>query len=67
MYSYVFLTSALGRGEWSASRPGRFIPRERFSGMHLVGGWVGSTACLDAMAKKHPCPFRESNPGIKEI
>jgi hypothetical protein len=24
-----FLTSALGRGEWSASRSGRFTPRER--------------------------------------
>jgi hypothetical protein len=24
----VFLTSAVGEGEWSASRPGRFIPGE---------------------------------------
>jgi hypothetical protein len=28
------LTSALDGGEWSVSRPGRFIPRERASGVH---------------------------------
>jgi len=28
------LTSALDGGEWSASRPGRFIPRERAPDTH---------------------------------
>jgi hypothetical protein len=27
-------------GEWSASRPGRSLPRER-AGTHCTGGWVG--------------------------
>jgi hypothetical protein len=27
--------------EWSASRPGRFTPRERAPGSHWIGGWVG--------------------------
>jgi hypothetical protein len=32
------LTSALHGGEWSASCPGRFTPRERASGSHWIGG-----------------------------
>jgi len=28
------------RGEWSAARPGRNLPRER-PGAHFTGGWVG--------------------------
>jgi hypothetical protein len=35
-----FLTSAQDVGEWSASRPGRFSPRERVPGTHCIGGWV---------------------------
>jgi len=29
-------TSALVRGEWSASRPGRFTARKRASGIHWI-------------------------------
>jgi hypothetical protein len=32
------MTSALDGGEWSASRPGRFIPGERSPGIHWIGG-----------------------------
>jgi hypothetical protein len=35
-------TMALDGGEWSASRPGRFIPGEGAPGTHWVGDWVGS-------------------------
>jgi hypothetical protein len=57
------LTSALDWGEWSASRPSRFTPRERASGTHWIGGWVGPRAVLDAVVKrKIPSPRRESNP-----
>jgi hypothetical protein len=38
---YIFLTSALVGGEWSASRLCRFILGERASGTHWIGGWVG--------------------------
>jgi hypothetical protein len=56
-------TSALDGGEWSASRPGRFIPRERAAGTHWIGGWVGHRAVLDAVVKrKIPGPRWESNP-----
>jgi hypothetical protein len=51
------LTSALDVGEWSASRPGRFTPRERAPGTHWIGGWVGPSAVLDAvMKRKIPSP-----------
>jgi hypothetical protein len=63
-YSYTHsLTLALDGGEWSASRPGRFTPRERAPGTHWIGGWVGPRAVVDAMVKrKIPSPRRESNP-----
>jgi hypothetical protein len=57
------LTSALDRGEWSASRPGCFTPRERPPVTHWIGGWVGPRAVLDAavVKRKIPSPRRESN------
>jgi hypothetical protein len=41
----------LGSGwtEWSASRLGYFIPRERAPDTHWVGGWVDLSAGLDAV------------------
>jgi len=61
---YAFLmTSALDAGEWSASRPGRFTPRERVRGTHWIGDWVGPTTGLDAVVKrKIPSPYRDWNP-----
>jgi hypothetical protein len=57
------LTSALDGGEWSASHPGRFTPRERTPGTHWIGGWVDPRAVLDAVVKKKiPSPRRESKP-----
>jgi len=35
VYFVSFLNSALDGGEWSASRPGHYIPRERAPGTHL--------------------------------
>jgi hypothetical protein len=61
-YRSTHPTSALDGGEWSASRPGRFTPRERVSGVHWIGGWMGPIAVLDAVVKiKIPSPRRESN------
>jgi hypothetical protein len=62
-YWGAFLTSALDGGEWSASLPGLFTPRERVPGTHWIGGWVGPRAVLEAVVKrKIPSPRRESNP-----
>jgi hypothetical protein len=64
-YLHSYLTSALDGGEWWASRPGRFSPRERAPGTYWIGGWVGPRAVLDAVVKrKIPSPHRESNPRI---
>jgi hypothetical protein len=57
------LTSALDGDEWSASRPGRFTPREGTPITQRIGGWVDPRAVLDAVVKrKIPTPRRESNP-----
>jgi hypothetical protein len=56
------LTSALDGGEWSASRPGRFIPKERVPGIHRIACWASPRAVLDAVKRKIPSPRRESNP-----
>jgi hypothetical protein len=49
--------------ERSASRPGRFAPRERAPGTDWIGGWVGPRAVLDAVVKKKiPNLRRKSNP-----
>jgi len=51
------MTTAL-EGRWgSASRPGRFYPRERH-GTHSTGGWVWPRAGLDRCGES-----RGSNPG----
>jgi hypothetical protein len=39
--------SALDGGEWTASRSGRFTPREIAPGTHWIGDWVGPSAGLD--------------------
>jgi hypothetical protein len=65
---HVFLTSALAEGEWSASRFSRFIPGERASGAHSIGGWVGLRAGLDDMEERKnssarsPSQYRLSYP-----
>jgi hypothetical protein len=46
------LTSASDRGEWSASRLGRFTPGEIGPGTHRIEGWVGPRGGLDAVRKR---------------
>jgi hypothetical protein len=49
---HISLTSSLVGGEWSASRPGRFIPGERARVTHCVEGWVGPRAGVDNVEKR---------------
>jgi hypothetical protein len=49
VYTHVFLTSALVGGEWSASRPCRFIPGKGPPATHWIGGWVDLRASLDVI------------------
>jgi hypothetical protein len=48
---HIFLNSALLGDEWSASRPGRFIPGERVPADQWIGGWVDPKSCLDDVEK----------------
>jgi hypothetical protein len=51
VYIHIFLTSALVRGEWSASHPGRFTSGERAPRTHWIGGWADPKAGLDDVPK----------------
>jgi hypothetical protein len=42
----------IDRGEWLASRPGRFTPTERAPGTLWLGGWMGPRASLDAVVNR---------------
>jgi hypothetical protein len=61
------LISVLAGAEWSASRLASFTPRERALGTHLIGGWVGPKAGLDAVSKrkKFPAPVGNRTPIIR--
>jgi len=51
-HSSMHWSSTLHGGEWSASRPDRrFTSRDRVSVTHLIWGWVGLRAYLDAVAE----------------
>jgi hypothetical protein len=52
-----FLTLALDRGEWSASRPGRFTLVT-----HWMGGWLGPRAGLDAVEDRKILPLAGIKP-----
>jgi hypothetical protein len=48
----VHQTTRVGRGDWSASRHGRFTPRDRTPGTFWLWGWVGPRAGLDAVDER---------------
>jgi hypothetical protein len=52
-----FLTLALDGGESSASRAGRFTPKEITPSTHWTGSWVGPRASLDAMENTKILPL----------
>jgi hypothetical protein len=47
------MTSAVDGDELSASRPGRFTPKERARGTHWIGGLVGPGASLYEMCNRN--------------
>jgi hypothetical protein len=62
--SYLYLTSALDGGEWSASRPGRALPPGKGPpGTHWIGGWMGPRAGPNSRARrKNPLPLSGIEP-----
>jgi hypothetical protein len=61
IYIHIFLTSALLRGEWSASYTGRFTPGERAPGTHWIEGWMCPRTGRDYVEKRKFLPL----PGLK--
>jgi hypothetical protein len=60
--SQLFLSSALEAGEWSASFPGRFKPKEKTFGNHWIGRWAGRRVGLNTVkTRKVSCFSRKSN------
>jgi hypothetical protein len=56
-------SSSLDRGEWIASHPGRFTPRERTPGTHWIGGLRARGAVWTWWrGKENPSPCRKSHP-----
>jgi hypothetical protein len=55
----IFSTSALVEGEWSASRPSRFILRRKATVTHWIRGWVGLRVCMDNLEKRNFLPLPE--------
>jgi hypothetical protein len=53
---HIFLTLALARGEWSASRPSRFTPGERALSTHWIGSWVDQRAGVDDVERRKFLP-----------
>jgi hypothetical protein len=52
VHIHIFLTSALVGDEWSAPRPGRFIPGEKALSTHWIGSWVGPRTGLNAVERR---------------
>jgi len=62
------LTSALDWGEWPASRPGRFNPRERAPDSHWIGGGVKTQSRSGCGEEKNSqLLFRIENPIIQPV
>jgi hypothetical protein len=53
--STLSLISAIDRGGWLTSRPGRFNPRKR-PGNQFIGGWAGTRAGLKGSGGSPPPP-----------
>jgi hypothetical protein len=49
---YIFLTSALVGGGWSASSPGHFTSGERGLGTHWIWDYLGARISLEAVDKE---------------
>jgi hypothetical protein len=57
--------SALDGGEWSASSPGHFTPREGTPATHWIGGWVVPRAGINAGGEeKNSQPLPGLEPSI---
>jgi len=66
---HAFLTSALNRGQWSDSRPGRFTLRERApEPTEQEAGWTPETVCMQ-WQRTNPLivPARNRTPVVQNV
>jgi hypothetical protein len=59
----LYLYLLLDKCEWVASRPDRFIQRDRVLGPHCIWSYVGPKTAQDAVAKRQisfPAPAAQS-------
>jgi hypothetical protein len=62
-YGEMEFTSALDGGEWPASRPCRFTPREKVVVPAVQeAGWDPKPVSMLQRGEKISCPYRESKP-----
>jgi hypothetical protein len=52
IWIHISSISTLVGSEWSASRPGHFIPEERIPGSHWIVGWMNPRTGLDDVKKR---------------
>jgi hypothetical protein len=61
---YLYLTSALDGGEWSASRPGRSLPPGKGPPVPIgqEAGWAPETVWTQRLEEKFPAPVGDQTP-----
>jgi hypothetical protein len=68
VWIHIFLTSALGAGEWLISYPGHVTPWKRASSTRWIGGWVSPRANLGLVEKRKIfCLCQELNPDSSTV
>jgi hypothetical protein len=67
--SYSFLTSALERGEWSASRPGRALPPDKEPPVPTVqeAGWAPEPDWTQRLEGKSSAPVGDRTPAVQSV
>jgi hypothetical protein len=67
--SYSFLTSALGGGEWSASRPGRPLPPDKEPPVPIVqeAGWAPEPVWTQRLEEKSSAPVGDRTPAVQSV
>jgi hypothetical protein len=65
MGKWRIFTAAL-KAEWPALWPFYIIPEEGATGTHLIGGWMGPRASLDAM-ENSVSPSGNRTPDVQSV
>jgi hypothetical protein len=68
-YSSSFLTSALDRGEWSASRPGRALPPGRGPPVPILqdSGWAPEPVWTQKLEEKSFASVGDRTPVVQSV